>query len=50
MKLAVTLGGARSGRNDEAEANWVPAKAKERTDADYELIDHSLSRLVAASP
>lgn len=39
LKLAIVLGSTRPGRNGEAVANWVLAKAKERTDADYELID-----------
>lgn len=39
LKLAIILGSTRPGRNGEAVANWVLTKAKERTDADYELID-----------
>ncbi|WP_435126633.1 NADPH-dependent FMN reductase [Actinacidiphila sp. bgisy144] len=39
LKIAVILGSTRPGRNGEAVANWVLTKAKERADADYELID-----------
>ncbi|MFB7495859.1 NADPH-dependent FMN reductase [Streptomyces sp. NPDC056161] len=39
LKLAIILGSTRPGRNGKAVADWVLAKAKERTDADYELID-----------
>jgi NAD(P)H-dependent FMN reductase len=39
LKLAIILGSTRPGRNGEAVADWVLAKAKERTSADYELID-----------
>jgi NAD(P)H-dependent FMN reductase len=39
MKLAIILGSTRPGRNGKAVADWVLAKAKERTSADYELID-----------
>ncbi|MGW5699465.1 NADPH-dependent FMN reductase, partial [Streptomyces asiaticus] len=39
LKLAIILGSTRPGRNGEAVANWVLAKAKERANADYELID-----------
>jgi NAD(P)H-dependent FMN reductase len=39
LKLAIILGSTRPGRKGEAVADWVLAKAKERTSADYELID-----------
>jgi len=39
LKLAIILGSTRPGRNGKAVADWVLAKAKERTNADYELID-----------
>jgi len=39
LKLAIILGSTRPGRNGKAVADWVLAKAKERTSADYELID-----------
>jgi len=39
LKLAIILGSTRPGRKGEAVANWVLGKAKERPDADYELID-----------
>ncbi|MFE9614045.1 NADPH-dependent FMN reductase [Streptomyces sp. NPDC006012] len=39
LKIAIILGSTRPGRNGKAVADWVLAKAKERTDADYELID-----------
>ena len=39
LKLAVILGSTRPGRKGAAVADWVLAKAKERTRADYELID-----------
>ena len=39
LKPAIVLGSTRPGRKGEAVANWVLGKAKERPDADYELID-----------
>jgi NAD(P)H-dependent FMN reductase len=39
LKLAIVLGSTRPGRKGEAVANWVLGKAKERPNADYELID-----------
>jgi NAD(P)H-dependent FMN reductase len=39
LKLAIILGSTRPGRKGKAVADWVLAKAKERTSADYELID-----------
>ena len=39
LKLAIILGSTRPGRNGEAVADWVLTRAKERTGADYELID-----------
>ncbi|MFJ1768129.1 NADPH-dependent FMN reductase [Amycolatopsis sp. NPDC088138] len=39
LKLAVILGSTRPGRKGAAVADWVLAKAKERTRAGYELID-----------
>jgi len=39
LKLAIILGSTRPGRNGKAVADWVLTKAKERTSADYELID-----------
>jgi len=53
LKLAIILGSTRPGRNGEAVAHWVLAKAKERVDADYELIDlldHPLPHLDEAVP
>jgi len=39
LKLAIIVGSTRPGRRGKAVADWVLAKAKERTGADYELID-----------
>ncbi|MEU5259686.1 NAD(P)H-dependent oxidoreductase [Amycolatopsis sp. NPDC021455] len=39
LKIAIVLGSTRPGRNGEAVADWVLTRAKERTGADYELID-----------
>jgi NAD(P)H-dependent FMN reductase len=39
LKIAIILGSTRPGRRGKAVADWVLAKAKERTGADYELID-----------
>ncbi|QKV74583.1 NADPH-dependent FMN reductase [Amycolatopsis sp. Hca4] len=39
LKLAIVLGSTRPGRNGAAVADWVLTRAKERTGADYELVD-----------
>lgn len=39
LKIAIIVGSTRPGRNGKAVADWVLAKAKERPDADYELVD-----------
>jgi NAD(P)H-dependent FMN reductase len=39
LKLAIILGSTRPGRNGKAVADWVLGRAKERTSANYELID-----------
>ena len=39
LRLAIVLGSTRPGRSGKAVADWVLARAKERTSADYELID-----------
>ena len=39
LKIAIILGSTRPGRNGKAVADWVAAKAAERANADYELID-----------
>jgi NAD(P)H-dependent FMN reductase len=39
VKIAIILGSTRPGRKGEAVARWVLAKAEERPDVDYELID-----------
>jgi NAD(P)H-dependent FMN reductase len=38
-KIAVIIGSTRPGRNGEAVAKWVYGIAKQRTDADFELVD-----------
>jgi NAD(P)H-dependent FMN reductase len=38
-KIAIILGSTRPGRNGEAVANWVYDIAKQRSDAEYELVD-----------
>jgi NAD(P)H-dependent FMN reductase len=38
-KIAIILGSTRPGRNGEAVANWVFDIAKQRSDAEYELVD-----------
>jgi NAD(P)H-dependent FMN reductase len=38
-KIGIILGSTRPGRNGEAVANWVYDIAKQRDDADYELVD-----------
>ncbi|MFG1644650.1 NADPH-dependent FMN reductase [Amycolatopsis sp. NPDC049252] len=53
LKLAVILGSTRPGRKGAAVADWVLARAKERTRAGYELIDlldHPLPHLDEAVP
>jgi len=39
LKIAIVTGSTRPGRNNEAVANWVYRIAKERTDAEFELVD-----------
>lgn len=39
LKIAVVTGSTRPGRNNEAVARWVYTLAKERKDADFELVD-----------
>lgn len=39
LKIAIILGSTRPGRNGKAVADWVLARAQERTAAEYELID-----------
>ncbi|MEV8375238.1 NAD(P)H-dependent oxidoreductase [Kribbella sp. NPDC056861] len=38
-KIAIILGSTRPGRNGEAVANWVLDIAKQRSDAEFELVD-----------
>jgi NAD(P)H-dependent FMN reductase len=38
-KIAIVLGSTRPGRNGEAVANWVLDIAKQRSDAEFELVD-----------
>lgn len=38
-RIAIILGSTRPGRNGEAVANWVYDIAKQRDDAEYELVD-----------
>ena len=38
-KIAIILGSTRPGRNGEAVAKWVLDIAKQRSDAEYELVD-----------
>jgi NAD(P)H-dependent FMN reductase len=52
-KIAIILGSTRPGRNGEAVANWVFDVAKQRGDADYELVDiaeYNLPHLDEAIP
>ncbi|MEW2079971.1 NAD(P)H-dependent oxidoreductase [Streptomyces sp. NPDC013433] len=44
-RIAIILGSTRPGRNGEAVANWVLDIAKQRTDAEYELVDIADFRL-----
>jgi len=39
IRVAVILGSTRPGRRGEVVANWVMDRARERTDAEFELID-----------
>jgi NAD(P)H-dependent FMN reductase len=39
LKIAIVTGSTRPGRNNEAVSNWVYRIAKERKDADFELVD-----------
>ena len=39
LKIAIVTGSTRPGRNNEAVANWVYRIAKERKDAEFELVD-----------
>ena len=39
LKIAIILGSTRPGRNGAAVADWVLERAKQRTGADYELVD-----------
>jgi NAD(P)H-dependent FMN reductase len=39
LKIAIILGSTRPGRNGKAVADWVYDVAKQRDDADYELVD-----------
>jgi NAD(P)H-dependent FMN reductase len=52
-KIAIILGSTRPGRNGEAVANWVYDIAKQRSDAEYELVDladYNLPHLDEAAP
>ena len=39
LKVAIVTGSTRPGRNNEAVANWVYSLARERKDAEFELVD-----------
>jgi NAD(P)H-dependent FMN reductase len=39
LKVAIVTGSTRPGRNNEAVANWVHSLARERKDAEFELVD-----------
>ena len=39
LKVAILLGSTRPGRNGEAVANWVHSLAKNRKDAEFEVVD-----------
>ena len=39
LKVAIILGSTRPGRNGEAVAQWVYGLAKQRTDAEFDLVD-----------
>ncbi|MFD0312803.1 NADPH-dependent FMN reductase [Streptomyces flavalbus] len=45
IRIAIILGSTRPGRNGEAVANWVYDIAKQRDDAEYELVDIAEYRL-----
>ena len=52
-KIAIILGSTRPGRNGEAVAQWVLDIAKQRSDAEYELVDikdYNLPHLDEAMP
>jgi NAD(P)H-dependent FMN reductase len=52
-KIAIILGSTRPGRNGEAVAKWVLDIAKQRSDAEYELVDlldFNLPHLDEAAP
>jgi NAD(P)H-dependent FMN reductase len=52
-KIAIILGSTRPGRNGEAVAHWVYDIAKQRDDAEYELVDiatYKLPHLDEATP
>ncbi|MFE2088600.1 NADPH-dependent FMN reductase [Streptomyces sp. NPDC059460] len=52
-RIAIILGSTRPGRNGEAVANWVYDIARQRTDAEYELVDiaeYKLPHLDEAAP
>jgi NAD(P)H-dependent FMN reductase len=52
-RIAIILGSTRPGRNGEAVARWVFDIAKQRTDAEYELVDlvdYNLPHLDEAAP
>ncbi|MFX5705265.1 NAD(P)H-dependent oxidoreductase, partial [Acinetobacter baumannii] len=53
LKIAIILGSTRPGRNGEAVAQWVLESARERGDAEYELVDladHHLPDMDEPSP
>jgi NAD(P)H-dependent FMN reductase len=53
LKIAIILGSTRPGRNGEAVAKWVLDIAKQRSDAEYELVDiadYNLPHLDEAIP
>lgn len=39
LKIAILTGSTKPGRNNEAVANWVHGVAKQRKDAEFELVD-----------
>ena len=39
LKVAIIIGSTRPGRNGEAVGRWIYEKAKNRDDAEYELVD-----------
>lgn len=39
LKIGIIIGSTRPGRNGEAVAQWVYEKAKQRNDAEYEIVD-----------